>query len=326
MIPHNRVLTTKEDIAAVSRVVASGQLAQGPEVLALEDEFRAYTGRKYAVAVASGTAAVRLALLCRRDCTPCVPAYSCVALANAAYSFSDALAIADVTSDRWTIDPDDLSEMGLAGAAVVAVNTFGVRSEIPSGAALTIEDCTHGFGAHISDIEILSFHPTKLIGGAGGGMILTDVKDYADLCRDRRDYDDRLASGTRLNDKLSDVHAALVREKLKRLPLLLDERWELAYAYLAGLAPLTHSIDLPWVCPDRSWYRFVIDAGPVCRKAALTSRGVQTERPVCWWPHDARPYPVSYRASRFLLSLPLYPGLSKDEVAHVCRSLKETLA
>lgn len=333
MIPHNRVITTSEDLEAVERVIRSGQLAQGPEVEALEAELCEFTGRKYAVCVASGLAALRVALSSRRDLTPTVPAYSCVALANAAYSWSEKLGVADVLPGKWTIDPFDL-EPEEKEASVVAVNTFGVKADIgrirtlSSFVPFIIEDCTHGFGDHISDVEVLSFYATKLIGGAEGGVLLTDSSYVAEYARDRRDYGDKPASGTRLNDKMSDVHAALVRTKLRRLPLLLEEREELAMLYLEELNPVRNKIELP--SPgDQTWYRFVIGSqnGNVDHFIArLRARGVHAERPIEFWPDDVVPYPVSEKAMLSNVSLPLYPGLTKDEVRHVAAAVRELVA
>ena len=328
MIPHNKVVVEQEDINALIRVGRSGHLSQGPETEALEADYCAYTGRKYAVAVGSGLAALRLALLCRRDLTPTVPAYSCVALSNAVYSFSAKIGIADVLPQVWTLDPSDLGESP-GRSSVVTVNTFGVKARIPRAAMLTIEDCTHGFGDHKSDIEILSLHATKLFGAAGGGMILTDEKAYADACRDRRDYDDKPSSGTRLNDKTTDIHSALARTKLARTPGLIDEREELALEYFDRLAELDMAgvLTLPTLA-DRTWYRFVIRAkkmdAPLLR-AALHRKGICAELPIEWWAEEKAPYPAALNAYKRNVSLPLYPGLGKDAVRHICNAISEIL-
>lgn len=329
MIPHNRVITTKEDIEAVSRVVASGQLAQGPEVKALEHEMCEYTGRKYAVAVASGLSALRLSMLCWKDRTPIIPAYSCVALTNAAYSWSDKIGIADVLPGEWTIDPDDLGP-DASESTVVAVNTFGVPADVSriiKTGAVVIEDCTHGFrhyGRNLAFAQVCSFYATKLIGGAEGGIILTDGSNFAEKVRNYRDYGDKPASGLRLNDKMSDVHAVLVRSKLKRLPLLIEERAELAALYLKELNPVWGEIDIPFE-GERTWYRFVIetpDAEIYLRR--LEQMNIQGERPVWDWMRcDKGKEPVAYSAHQRLVSLPLYPGLSRNEVGYIARCVRE---
>jgi len=321
MILHNKCVTTLEDVEFAERVIRSGR----PEVEALEEDLCAYTGRRHAVAVASGLAALRLALLCKRGLLPTVPAYSCVALANAAYSFYDKLGIADVEPDKWNLDANDIADP--ENAAVVVVNTFGVPTDLPKNAGLVIEDSTHGFGLHRSEIEVLSFHSSKLIGGSVGGALLTDSKIYADAARDRRDYDNKPASGLRLNDKLGDVDAALVRSKLLRLHLILEERKELADLYFKELRPLQSKglLELPYL-GNNSWYRFVIRVKRhMAFMEAMFRKGVMTASPIEWWPDDTGPYPIAHSAYESLVSLPLYPGLTKAQVLRVCKAVGEVL-
>ena len=327
MIPHNRVTFTREQRDAVDRVLASGHVAQGPEVAALEDDYRLYAGRKHAVAVASGTAALRLSFLALRDLKPIVPAYSCVALANAAHFYHSEIGIADCLPNTWTIAPDDLGSEPRA-SVVVAVNTFGVKSDImrlKAAAGAVIEDCTHGFGNHRSDVEVLSLYPTKLFGAAGGGMILTDEDDIAEFCRDMRDYDDKSACAWRLNDKLTDLQAAAARAKLACIDKSLSDREYLAqrYQHLLAHAAGSNLLALP-PSGERSWYRFVVhtalQAEPVC--AELKRLGVCAERPVEWWADGPRSdQPLSERAYLHNVSLPLYPGMTGREVDLVAHEL-----
>ena len=323
MIPHNRVVTTPEDIEAVSRVVASGQLAQGPEVEALEAEMCEGTGRKYAVAVASGLAALRLTSLYWSAGTPAIPAYSCVALMNAVRTWTEpfpGVKIVDAVPGSWTMAADMP-----AGFLAVAVNTFGVLADVPAlheAGAVVIEDCTHGFGGHESEAEVISFYATKLIGGAEGGMVLTDNADLANFVRDHRDYGDK-PMGTRLNDKMSDVHAALARSKLARLPSLIEERADLAALYLDELRGLEGKIVLP-VTGDRTWYRFVIETPDAVRWCGrLREMNVGADQPVWDWLPPETVAPVARRAYRTLVSLPLYPGLEKGAIRYVAKCVRE---
>jgi UDP-2-acetamido-2-deoxy-ribo-hexuluronate aminotransferase len=336
MIPHNRVITTREDRGMVDRVIASGQLSQGPETEALEHELCEFTGRRHAIAVSSGTEAIRLALMAFSGRRATVPGYSCVALANAAMAARRGKMpiAADVLPGQWTIDPDEVGH-DLELDVVVAVNTFGVGSDVvglKAAGAKVIEDCTHGFGEHVSDVEVLSFHATKLLGGAGGGVILTGDDRIARFVRDMRDYDDKapgpLPSTIRLNGKMTDVHAALVRSKLRRLPLLIEERAELAMLYSYELDGVL-GVVRPDVA-DRTWYRFTIevdDAEFYLRR--LEQLGIQAQRPVTNWLEQSSPAipeesaPNSYRAYRGIVSLPCYPGLSKEEVMHIARCVRE---
>jgi dTDP-4-amino-4,6-dideoxygalactose transaminase len=332
MIPHNRVISTRADCEAVGCVIASGHIAQGPEVEAFEADMCAYTGRRHAIAVSSGTEALRLAMLAYSGRRVTIPAYSCVALANAAMAARNGVmpVAADVMPGMWTVDPDEIGH-DLELDVVVAVNTFGVKSDVLALAeigARVIEDCTHGFGDHWSDVEIMSCHATKLLGGAGGGIILTGDERVARYVRDLRDYDDKAASCRRLNSKMSDVQAAILRSKLKRLPALIEERAEIAMMYSAELDGVIGVIRPDVV--DRTWYRFAIevpDADHMLRR--LEQFRIRAERPVDNWLTKSPPIvpiesaPTAYRAYDHLVSLPCYPGLTKAEVLHVAQCVRE---
>ena len=325
MILHNKAQTPLEGLEALERVWNSGQHSQGPETEALEADFCAYTGRKHAIAVDSGTSALRLAYLCRSALNPVVPAYSCVALANPFYSCSQKLGVVDVIANKWTLDPRNIPDV--ANSAVISVNTFGVAPHIVHDAGITIEDCTHGFSEHKADIEVLSLHATKLFGGAAGGMILTDIKDFAEKIRDLRDYDDKPADGRRLNCKTTDLHSCVARVKLARIASLLAEREELANEYIKRLVPLERMLLL--ILPvggDRTWYRFTVHVdNPERTQQELWKQGVQAERPIEWWPAGSSSFRVGYHAYEHLVSLPLYPGLGVAAVDHVCKALAEVL-
>ena len=334
MIPHNRIIATEAHIDAVSRTLRNAHLARGQEIAALENDFCVYTGRKHAVAVASGLDALRLALLWRRDLTPTVPAYSCVALVNAVYSYSDYVGVADCSTDRnkgWTLDKDDLDGEP-ERAAVVAVNTFGMKADIPKDAAYVIEDATHGFGGRScqAEVTVLSLGATKLFGApdSKGGIILTDNKEIADFCRDRRCYDDKEASGTRLNSTMTDKDAALARVTLANIAAIKDERLSIALDYARHLewAQDNNLLALP-PFGDRTWYRFVVHTSRPASlaRAALHRRGIMAEKPIEWWPEDRVQNPVAWRAYENNLSLPFFPGITKAEISEVCHAVCEVL-
>ena len=336
MIPHNRVINTRSDCEAVDRVIASGHIAQGPEVEAFEHDMCTYTCRRHAIAVSSGTEALRLAMLAYSGRRVTVPAYSCVALANAAMAARSGVmpVAADVMSGSWTIDPDEIGH-DLELDVVVAVNTFGVKADVLGLAevgARVIEDCTHGFGDHWSDIDVMSCHATKLLGGAGGGVILTGDERVARYVRDLRDYDDKAANCNRLNSKMSDVQAALLRSKLRRLPSMIEERAEIAGWYMDALAHPPAGVELPNI-GDRTWYRFAIevpDADHMLRR--LEQLRICAARPVDNWLVKSPPIvpiesaPTAYRAYDHIVSLPCYPGLTKAEVLHVAQCVRDIVS
>ena len=174
-----------------------------------------------------------------------------------------------------------------------------------------------------ADVAMTSFYATKLIGSGEGGAVMSDADTVDRFIRRWRDYGDQAACATRLNDKMSDLSASLVRVQLGRLPEIVTRRAALAARYNEALAPLvdTERLHLPPGASGRIWYRYAVEVAEGAREAwidALRDRGIGAESPVWDWqqPLDGmrvRPTPVANRAYGRLVSLPLYPSLSEEE-------------
>jgi len=160
----------------------------------------------------------------------------------------------------------------------------------------------------------------------------------AESVRAWRDYGDEPPDGTRLNDKLSDVHAAIAGAQLERLDSMIAARQARAQRYHARLeatARRTGVFLLPATSREhaaapRVWYRYVIELGD--RAAAdvvsdLRERGIGAARPVTEWrPAGGSACPTADRAYARLVSLPLYPTLRDDEQERVCDALEAVVA
>jgi dTDP-4-amino-4,6-dideoxygalactose transaminase len=224
--------------------------------------------------------------------------------------------------------------------AVIAVNTFGVPADLASLRRLgapVIEDCAHGFGLAVTDgvlggrgdLAALSFHATKLLGAGEGGAVVTDRADVAEVVRAWRDYGDEPPDGTRLNDKLSDVHAAIAACQLERLDEMIAARQARARRYQTRLSPAaqrTRAFRLPTWVASRVWYRYAIelsDRTAVEVVEGMRRLGIGAARPVTdWRPAGGPACPVADRAYARVVSLPLYPTLSEDEQERVCEALE----
>jgi dTDP-4-amino-4,6-dideoxygalactose transaminase len=338
-VPHNRLTFGEAEVEAVTRTVRSGQWAQGPRVAELECELARIAKVKYCVCVASGLSALRLALGAlgvTQGARVLVPAYSCVALANACLSWGAEPVPVDIESDTWNLDArrcrEAVSEVG--AKAVIAVNTFGAPADLTYGQNTRIpiiEDCAHAFGLEVdgrplggrSEIGILSFYATKLLGSGEGGAVLTNRADVFQFVNSARDYSDKLPDAHRMNDKMSDVEASLVLAQLERLPEMVAKREALALRYidLLSSAPSGTLFRLPPRDEKRIWYRFVVevlsgDAQQFVEE--LRQEGVDAALPVNDWRLPGGPVAqTADRAYRRLLSLPLYPILTEDEQDYV---------
>ena len=135
-IPHNRLTRGRHEVSAASRVVASGHWACGKKVERLEKKLSLVASKKYAVAVSSGLSAIRLALLAldiKKGDGVILPAYSCVALANAILSVGAKPLPADVLPGEWNINPSSVEKQRRSKnhiKAVIAVHTFGFPARL----------------------------------------------------------------------------------------------------------------------------------------------------------------------------------------------------
>lgn len=346
-VPHNRLTFGEEEVQAVSNVVKSGQWAGGPRVEELEGALSARAGVKHAVAVGSGLSALRLALQglgVKQGDEVIVPAYSCVALANAPLALGAIPVPADVREGDFTIDPESIrSHVTSKTKAIVIVHTFGAAGPIDELRDLKIplvEDCAHAFGIKVKgkflgsngDAAILSLYATKLMGAGRGGVVLTNRSDVADLVRSFRWYNDEPMSPLRHNDPMTDIDAALALSQLKRLDTMLKARQRMAEKYEQKLRPLADAsgvFSLPEIGAERVWYRYVLTmkSSPAKTMAdALRKHGVHAELPVTdWRGKKAKALPVSDRAYTQVVSLPCYPTLTKEEQETVCSAVESAL-
>jgi perosamine synthetase len=228
--------------------------------------------------------------------------------------------------------------------AIIAVHLFGHPADIKKLAEFAvpvIEDCAHGIGG-ITDgvpfgsgtqVSVSSFYATKMLCAGEGGIVASQDQNLIALIMRSRDYSDQRASAFRLNDKLTDIQAALAISQLQKLSEILNRRQAVAQRYHTLLAGLVKKglIVLPLDTPGRIWYRYAIRlkkdlAGNISQRMRVFR--VSAELPVHDWRQPASAdmhLPATAEAFERLLSLPLYPDLSELEQCLVVSSLCSAL-
>jgi len=336
-IPHNRLTFGEEEEAAVAQVVRSGQWRGGIVLDRLEASFAKKGGVSHAVGVGSGIAALRLSLMALGigpGDKVIVPAYSCVALANAVLACGGEPVPVDVEEGSWNLSVEACIPAIRKNSrikAAIAVHTFGYPApvrEIQELGIPVIEDCSHAFGisplGSMGELAIVSLHSTKLIGCGEGGMILTQDPCLARRVKDARDYTDKPPGAWRLNDKMTDLEAALAECQLARLPQMISRREELAVRYGAFLERLRkqEGVFLPREAAGRIWYRYSIHTGESQEVIdRLQDHRVNAAMPVDNWLEKISEFPVAMKAFRGNVSLPLYPSLTFEEQDAVVSAL-----
>ena len=335
---------------AIARVLASGNYILGPEVEAFEAEFAAYCGTAQCVATGSGTDALRLALTAcgvgPRD-EVITASHTAVPTAAAVRLTGAAPVLVDVDPDTYTMSP-----ARAAGAltprtrALLPVHLYGQCADMDPLRRLAgerdlvlIEDACQAHGATyrgvragaIGRLGCFSFYPTKNLGAYGdGGAVCTDDDELAAqlrLSRNHgltRNYSHRTVAG---NSRLDELQAAILRAKLVYLDEWNERRRTLAALYaecLSGL-PVTLPIAADW--GEHAYHLYVIRARQrdellVHLRENGVDAGIHYPVPVHRQPafSDSRSdadLPVTDALADEVLSLPMYPELTEDQVSHV---------
>ena len=350
--------------AAIQRVLDSGWYILGKEVEAFERAFAAYVGVSHAIGVANGTDALELALrACGVGPGDLVFTVSHTAVATvAAIELVGATPVlVDIDPATYTLDPNCL-ETALAGPpagtpkAVIPVHLYGQPADMPAILELArryglyvIEDCAQSHGASLAgrmtgswgDIAAFSFYPTKNLGALGdGGMVVTGDPKLAERTRSLQQYGWRqryISEIPGCNSRLDELQAAILRVKFEHLEAENTRRGVLAARYTTALTD--SGLTLP-TCREgaRHVYHQYVVRSPRrdALQAHLRAQGIGTlvhyPRAVHQQPaYEGRvpiagSLPHSERAAAEVLSLPIYPELTDEQmdlVAEACRAWEQ---
>jgi len=340
--------------AAIRRVVDRGWFVLGPEVEAFENEFARISGATHAVGTGSGTDAIALLLrglgIGPGDeviTSPLSAAFTALAIVMAGAR----PVFADIDPVRLTLDPAAVAaRVGPRTAAILPVHLYGQAADMPALATVAerrglalVEDCCQ---AHLATCgrqpvgsfgegAAFSFYPTKNLGALGdGGAACTGDAALAERLRALRNggqsaRDVHTLAG--VNSRLDEIQAAVLRV---RLPMLVDatrRRRELAARYREQLAgsrvtvppecDTGHAYHLfPVLSPARERLRAFLDAAGI---ATMVHYPTAIPDQPAFAAFDPAPCPAARAACGAVMSLPLHPGLTGQDIdtvaAAVCR-------
>jgi perosamine synthetase len=346
-IPYARHSLDQADKDAVLRVLDSDRLTQGSEVDAFEEEFAKAVGAPYAVAFSSGTAALHAAAYVVNGQNEFITsALTFVATANCAVYVGGQPIFADIDSKTWNVSATTLRQAfdrfeSDWTNAIIPVHFAGYPLDMKAiskgpGPPI-IEDACHALGSpgvgscEHSDFTCFSFHPSKAITTAEGGMVTCRTKANVKALKRFRNHGFVLSKGWHrdqvelgYNYRMSEVHAALGRSQLPKLPQFIERRREIAERYYEELK----GVKLPPYHEDHAWHLFVIRHPKRNRLYTdLKRRSIQTQvhyRPIHHHSfHDQNgpwmPNVEAYYAE--CLSLPIFPDLTDAEQTKVIKAV-----
>jgi dTDP-4-amino-4,6-dideoxygalactose transaminase len=338
--------------AAIARVVSSGCYIGGDEVDRFEQAWARYCGTAHAVSVGNGTDALALtlrALGIGPGDEVIVPTNTFVATAEAVLLSGATPRFADVSPQTLLLTPATLeAAIGPRTRAVIVVHLYGQMADMEALCRVAarenlvvLEDAAQAHGAtwhgrpagSHGRAGCFSFYPAKNLGALGdAGAVVTNDPDLALALRSLRDHGRAPGShhvhqlvGT--NSRMDAIQAAILSVKLRRLGAWTDARRRIAGLYRARLEGTAVRLvtDHPG---SRSVFHLLVarvpDRDQVCAALARAGIGTGVHYPTAC--HEQRPYrqfargplPAAERASHEILSLPMHPHLTPQQVDRVC--------
>ena len=346
MIPAAKPLVGDEERAAVDRVLRSGMMAQGPEVAAFEEEFSKYVGGRKCVAVNSGTSGLHMALVAagiKSGDEVIVPSFTFAATANSVALTGATPVFVDIDPKTFNIDPAAIeAAITPRTKGIQPVHLYGLPAQMDvineiacKHNILVFEDAAQ---AHLATLNgqyvgsfgyaaTFSFYPTKNMTSGEGGMISCANDEMTRMCKLLRNqgmekrYENEVVG---FNTRMTDIHAAIGREQLKKIEGWTKQR----QANAKFLDENLKGVVVPYVTPGAShvYHQYTIRIVGHDRDkfaAEMTKRGVGNG---VYYPipvHQLQSFglkfdlPNTTSACKEVLSIPVHPALTQSELETV---------
>ena len=359
-VPLLRPILDEEMVEAAVQALQNERFVLGESVLKFEEEFARYIGVKYAISTNSGTDALHIALLAlgvgSKDEVLTTP-FSFIASANCILHAGAKPIFADIDLRTYTLDPGEVKKaITLRTRAMLPVHLYGHPADMDAlmdiadeKGLFVVEDACQAHGAEfngrkvgsIGHVGCFSFYPSKNMTVCGdGGMITTNDPDVAERAASLRNcgrVDRYLHDKIGFTARLNTVNAAIGLVQLKRLDAWNEARRRIARIYYKRLSGIDGLILPPGedgrvkpvyhLFTIRTPYRDAL-------KEWLLSQGIECRVyypiPIHLQPIYRRLYgfsggefPRAEEAARTCLSIPMWPGLTDDQVRYVCDKIEE---
>ena len=342
--------------ANIARVLAHGQYILGPEVDELEDKLSSYTGAQYCNTVANGTDALQIALMALgvgAGDEVITPGFSYISTAEAATVLGAKVIYVDIDPVTYNLDPN-LLEAAITSKtkAIIPVSLYGQTADFDRINEIAdkygvpvIEDAAQSFGAtyngkkscNLTTIACTSFFPSKPLGcyGDGGAIFTSDTKLATAIKQIARHGQVERYNHVRVgvNSRLDTLQAAILLPKLEILETEISARQSVAIAYNTGLHNLAVTVPRISDACLSAWAQYTIRTSQRTKiQKELKAHGIPT---AVYYPlplnrqqavSDLSAHlPEGDRASKEVLSLPMHPYMSQEQINNVIEKLRMTM-
>ncbi|MBU1632509.1 MAG: DegT/DnrJ/EryC1/StrS family aminotransferase [Nanoarchaeota archaeon] len=362
MIPIAKPFIEEEEKKAVIEVLDSGNIVQGEKVAEFEKNIANYCGTKYAIATNNGTSSIHTALYAlgiKSGDEVITSPFTFVASANPIIMQGAKPVFVDIKEDTFNIDPSKIRDKITAKTkAIIVVDLYGqihdtkeIREIANEYNLKIIEDACQAIGAEFNgkkagtfgDLSCFSFYATKNMITGEGGMITTNNEEYVELCKRFRHHGQ--SEKTRYeyydlgyNYRMTDIQAAIGIEQLKKIDLLTQKRINNAKMLTEGLYKISQ-IKIPYIKPRAKhvFHQYTIktekrDQLRNYLKENGVGCGTYYPKPLHLHPffmklgYKEGDFPIAERVSKEVLSLPVHPSLTQEEIDRIIKTMGDFYA
>lgn len=344
----------------IKKILNTGQLTLGKNVLQFEKNFANYFSMKYAVAVSSATAGLHLSLLAlniKKFDEIIVPAKTFISTANAALYCNAKPIFSDVNENSFQIEPDEIEKMITKKTKVIIPVHLGgnvcdmskINKIAKKNNLFIIEDAAHAHGSTydgkyagtLGDMGVFSFYPDKIMGSSDGGIIVTNNRNFYNkllLLRNvgRKSIGQYNYTEIGYNYRMNEIQAVIANEQLRLLPSMIKRRREIASLYNKEFSKFSN-IQIQEISKNvnSSYYAFILKVKN--RNLNKLRKNLQNNRietsPMFYTVYKTQAYrnlginfhvcKNSEKLDKQTFSIPLHPGLTNKQIDFVIKTIKK---
>lgn len=346
---HNEL--NKEIKDAIERVVDSNWFIDGKELDNFEERYASYCGTKFCIGCGNGLDGLTLALRAmgvKKDDEVIIPSHTFIATALAVSNIGAKPVFVEIKEDDYTINPDKIEEkITNKTKVIIAVHLYGQCADMDKINEIAkkhnlyvLEDAAQAHGAlykgkkagSLGDAAEFSFYPGKNLGAMGdAGCVVTNNEEIATKVKMLRNYGSikkYCHEEKGVNSRLDEIQAAILSVKLKNLDKWNEFRRNVAKKYLNGIKNNKVKLPVVGVNNEHVWHLFVVEVDnrdifmnylKENNISCLIHYPTAINKQKAYFEYENLDLPIALEKAKKVVSLPMYYGLSDEEIDYVIK-------